>query len=37
MDNQTSIQLEKIKHTILNAVETEAIYLFGAIPDRLLL
>ena len=30
MDNQTINQLEKIKLTILNKVETEAIYLFGS-------
>lgn len=30
MDNQTINQLEKIKQTILNKVEIEAIYLFGS-------
>lgn len=30
MDIQTSNQLEKIKQTILNTVETEAIFLFGS-------
>lgn len=30
MDNQTINQLDKIKQTILNKVETEAIYLFGS-------
>lgn len=30
MDNQTRNQLEKIKQTIINKVETKAIYLFGS-------